>query len=319
MKKLLSLLVSFGALCFATFAFAQDLWWVSVRFCNNDEETKNLNLILESGVEWEICIDFFNESSEDVTIKYGFVDGVVTADEYKNKACENEWTVEKFGQYVSQVTDTISIPALTSVRQKATITFPAWLSWIVNWCLTYYVWGANVENSDSMFNVLVRKAQFIDVSVDWNFKRNLQLANTNPLKYVYDKATKSYNIELSLLNKWNISEFVTVAWTISNKFWFNVDVVSDEQRILPDDVETIVFNVCRLPWYKMRYNVDLSVISNPQFDFSLDFVPDELEGPMEIALSLSVFVFPWILVYMFIGLVVLVILIRWLSKHLKFK
>ena len=64
MKKLLSLLIWVGVFCFTTFSFAQDLGWVSVRFCNNDEETKNLNLILESGVEWEICIDFLNESSD---------------------------------------------------------------------------------------------------------------------------------------------------------------------------------------------------------------------------------------------------------------
>jgi prepilin-type processing-associated H-X9-DG protein len=35
-------------------------------------------------------MEFYNTSADDVTINYGFVDGSVTADEFKNKACKNE-------------------------------------------------------------------------------------------------------------------------------------------------------------------------------------------------------------------------------------
>jgi len=35
-------------------------------------------------------MEFSNFSDDDVDISYGFVDGVVTSDKYKSKACKNE-------------------------------------------------------------------------------------------------------------------------------------------------------------------------------------------------------------------------------------
>ena len=318
MKKLLSLLAWICALCIASFSYAQDIWWITVRFCNGTESTKNLNMVLESGKEWEICIDFINGSADDITIKYGFVDGLITADEFKNKACENEWVGDKFGQYVTQDTDHITINAMSSVRQKVKVKFPFWLSWMINWCLTYYVWE-ETTSSDSMFNILVRKAQFIDILVWWELKRNIKLSEETPFTYVYDKNSKWYDIELWLQNAWNVDENVTVEWTVTNKFWFSKNLQSEEQKILSESAEKIVLKIWKLPRYKMQYNVDLNVISNPNFIFSTDLIPDNLKGPMEIPLHLSIYVFPRSLVYILIWLIVLIILIRWFSKHLKFK
>jgi len=56
---------------------------------------------------------------------------------------------------------------MSKVRQKAYIKFPAGLTGMVNGCLTYFVSNAKDTTTidSAMFDVLVRKASFIDVLV----------------------------------------------------------------------------------------------------------------------------------------------------------
>jgi hypothetical protein len=239
----------------------------------------------------------------------------VTADEFKNKACKNEWDVTEFGQYVTQDYDEIVVPANNSVRQKAHVKFPAWMSWLVNGCLTYYIkdqW--NNENSDSVFKVLVRKASFIDVLLWWNLKRNLILNESNPISYSYDKANKQYNIVISLNNIWNVDELTTLSGTISNKFGYNATFTSEEKKIVANDQGNIKVSLS-LPRYKMWYNVNLDVTTKPIFTFSENMVPDELKWERTINVQLPIFVFPWILVYCLAWLILFIIIIVYISKH----
>jgi hypothetical protein len=57
---------------FISAGFAQDssIGDVSVNFCNADNNTKSLSMILDSGKEGEICLEFSNYSETDVSINY---------------------------------------------------------------------------------------------------------------------------------------------------------------------------------------------------------------------------------------------------------
>lgn len=318
MKKIGLLWLAFVLSMFVPMTFAQDIWWVSVTFCNDWKTVKSLSMVAEAGMESEICMDFANSSQSDVTINYWFVDGTVTADQYKNKACQNEWDIEKFWQYVTQDTKEILVPAMQVVRQKAYVKFPAWLSGLMNWCLTYYV-KDNSWSEWSMFNVLIRKASFVDVLVWWNMKRSLKLSESEPVSYTYDKKTKTYTVQVSLDNAWNVDESVSISWIISNSFGYSADLPLVEEKLPSDSSSKLSLNVWELPWYKMTYDIDLNIVSNPSFVFSEDLVPDNLKWPMNLDVSLSIFVFPWVLVYGLIWLIVLILIIRFLAKHISFK
>jgi hypothetical protein len=78
---------------------------------------------------------------------------------------------------VRQDVSEINIPAMTKVKQKAYVKFPSGLTGMVNGCLTYFVANAkDITTVDSaMFDVLVRKATFIDVLVGGSLSRSLKL------------------------------------------------------------------------------------------------------------------------------------------------
>lgn len=72
--------------------FAQDsvIGSISVKFCNDEALTKELNIQATTDKDYEICMQFSNSMNRDITIQYGFVDGVLTNDIFQNKACTTD-------------------------------------------------------------------------------------------------------------------------------------------------------------------------------------------------------------------------------------
>ncbi len=54
----------------------------------------------------------------------GFVDGTVTNDQRKNKACMQQGEDKNFGQYVTGYTGTFTVPAKNLTYQHATVQLP---------------------------------------------------------------------------------------------------------------------------------------------------------------------------------------------------
>lgn len=320
MKKFIYFL-SFWLLL-SSFVFSADIWEVSVDFCNSENNTKSLSMVLDSWKEWEICMEFSNYSDEDVSISYGFVDWSITADSYKSKACKNEWDKELFGQYVSQDVSKITIPSMQKVRQKAYIKFPWWFTGMVNGCLTYFVSNKKEQmNVDSaMFDVLVRKASFIDVLVGWQLNRSLKLADVQtPITYQYNKSNNSLVLSLMFENDGNVNENVLVDWNISSVLGYNLSFSGQKLKVLSDDNAVLKIEIKDIPWYKLFFDVSFDIVSNPYFDFDSNSLPDSIKEPITIKAKTSVFIFPWIFVYVLWGLIVLLVLIKFLKKHLKFQ
>lgn len=319
-KNFVLLLVSFMLF---SFAFAQDsrVWDVAVQFCNGDEPTKNLSMVLEWGMEKEICMDFSNYSNSDVTIKYGFVDGTIAQWTPPLKACKDEWETAEFGQYVTQDTDTITILSWQTVRQKAKIKYPAWFSGMINGCLTYYIlWDqSNVWDEDNMFSILVRRAKVINVLVGGELKRDVQFSDDNSLSYYYDSKANQFVINISLTNAWNVDENVSVSGVVSNSFGYNKEISLENIKVVSDSKKDIQIIVDELPWYKLSYNADLTLVWNPEFAFDPATLPDSVKEPMTIHLSLDMFQFPWILLVYLLWWIVFIVLVCFLAKHLKFQ
>lgn len=320
-RKILILILSLFIL--APLVLAQDttIWDVEVQFCNNDKQTKNLSMVLEWWMEDEICMDFSNYSNSDVTLKYGFVDGTIAIGDTPKKACKNEWEWEEFAQYVTQDTDTITILAWETVRQKAKIKYPAWFSGMINGCMTYsIVWDeSNLWNEDNMFSILVRRAKFIDVLIWGELKRKIQFSNNDAVSYSFNSKTNEFIINISLTNQWNIDENLSITWIVNNAFGYEKAISMENIKIASDSTQNIEIIVDNIPRYKLSYDADLTLIWSPDFKFNAASLPDEMKGPITMHLSLNLFQFPWTILIYILWWIVIIILICYLVKHLKFQ
>lgn len=322
MKKTLYFLLLSISLWLFNSVNASTIWEVSVDFCNSESMTKSLGMVLDSGKEGEICIEFSNYSEDDVNVSYGFVDWVLTADNYKSKACKNEGDKNYFWQYVTQDVDQINIPSMTKVRQKAYVKFPWGFTGMVNGCLTYFISNqSETMNVDSaMFDVLVRKASFIDILVGWEMHRNLKLSqNGQSIKTYYNKSKNILTLEIMFENAGNVNESVIVDWILSNMFWYNLVFSGENIKVSSDDSAFLKIEFKDIPWYKWPFDISLNMTSNPDFDFDSSSLPEEIKKPITIQAKANTFIFPWIFVYILWWLIILIFLIKIMSKHLKFQ
>ncbi len=140
-----------------------DLSQIEIDFCDHPGQ-KTIEYTVASQWKQDICFKATNSSDKDIDVTIRFVDGTVTNDQRKNKACMQQNEDKFFWQYVSGYTGTFTVPAKNLVYQHATVQLPGTASWTVNGCLVYYTKG--VEMGGQMnFTVLMRKAKFIDVTI----------------------------------------------------------------------------------------------------------------------------------------------------------
>ena len=140
-----------------------DLSQIEIDFCDKPGE-KSIAYILAPGWKQDICLKASNTSVQDIEVTIGFVDGTVTNDQRKNKACMQQGEDEKFWKYVSGYTETFTVPANNISYQHATVQLPKATKWQVNGCLVYYTKGVEMWGQMN-FTVLMRKAKFIDITI----------------------------------------------------------------------------------------------------------------------------------------------------------
>lgn len=262
----------FLAVCFALLlsifslpTFAQtdqsvtNLGDVVIRFCNNLEEnpdaepTKTLLLDTDAEVPTEICVLINNAGPTDIEAKLNFVDGTITSDASQKKACQPEWVKDNFWQYVDYDSEKIiNVPAGTVSKATADITFPWWYAGISYWCVTLQIEGQNESwAEDSMFKIVSRRANFVDVVVDGAIELDMNIVEqtnraldnlgTNPSLVVYNTpGTNEYTTSLSIKNNWNVAQEVDItpvvsAWFLGAKSWKYIQ----EKVIVWDNIETL--------------------------------------------------------------------------------
>ena len=98
-----------------------DLSQIEVDFCNKPGE-KTINYIVAPWSQQDICLKASNASAQDIEVTIGFVDGTVTNDQRKNKACMQQWEDKNFWQYVTGFETSFTVPANDSVFRQLTKT-----------------------------------------------------------------------------------------------------------------------------------------------------------------------------------------------------
>lgn len=140
---------------------------IEVKFCGSDAKTKKYNII--AGEEKDICLEIINSADKDVLISMDFVDGTFTNDQWKNRACMDNNAKEKFGQYITGIENSFVVPAKSSIIKHAKLDYPKNTKGNILGCLVYYTKGVSMW-WDLDFNILIRRAKFIDVSITKPFR-----------------------------------------------------------------------------------------------------------------------------------------------------
>lgn len=319
MKKFLFVFWFLFSLFWLVSAQEANIWSISVKYCNNDELKSSLSIVTESEVDNEICINFYNDGPVPAQIKYWFVDGILTADEMQNKACTDS-DMENFWQFVTQNETIVEVPAYGSVQQIASVKFPRWMVGAVNGCLVYTISEEkNVQDQNlneweiaAGFDIVVRKASFVDAFVQWDISRNLILDKIENLF-----ANKVLDIALLLKNWWDISEAVDFEWTLSNKFWYSYEITWSKIVESQSDYKFGI-QVDNLPWYRWMYTLKWNLVSKWSVSFNPSLLSDDLSDPIVIPVETTILVFPRAVLWIIFGVLVLLWIIVYLSKHLTF-
>lgn len=269
MKKILASLFLFFWMTIISTTFAADIGNVALRFCNNSWWTleKTLSLTTSGQEEKEICMTLINWGDEDVNINISFVDGTITNDADQKKACKNEWEIENFGQYMSVDNNVIPVKAKWSTTITGTLKLPEEVAGEIHGCVTYFI--ANTKKQEDMFNIMVRRANFIDVFAKgvvtiWlefvDVKSQTKSLSKNPkiLSY-YDKKDKKLHIQSILKNKGTAEQGVTIKWEIKNRLGYQKVFLNEKRTLFAKQESNINTVIDNLPFYKGPYIISLHV------------------------------------------------------------
>ena len=143
---------------------------IEVKFCENDAKTKQYTII--PGESQDICIEAINTIDKDILVSMDFVDGTLTNDQWKNRACMDSQK-EKFGQYITGGESSFVLPARGSIIKHAQLLYPKGVTGTIMGCLVYYTkWVSLWWTVD--LNILVRRAKFIDITLVQPFRLRYQ-------------------------------------------------------------------------------------------------------------------------------------------------
>ena len=60
---------------------------IEVKFCNDNTTKNEIDLTSKAGKTLSLCVEFVNKSTASVRVNVEFLDSLITADAFKNRAC----------------------------------------------------------------------------------------------------------------------------------------------------------------------------------------------------------------------------------------
>jgi len=176
-----------------------------------------------------------------------------------------------------------------------------------------------------MFNIIVRKANFIDVFLDDNvdIKNLIELKNIQSKSLSSNKKIRTYNdsegnlyLEFTVLNNSIIDENIAVTWNISDYFWFNKDFNLEQKTIYSDSESHFTINLWKLPNYKWIFNINFNLIYKPDFKFSTDWINKDILQWWTLNEEFNLFLMPWkLIIWIIIVLIFIKVLFRSWKKY----
>lgn len=303
MKKLLWMMgLLTGILLSFTFpvnAKTPELTDIRVRFCNDKALTgwaKKLLLETEPNQDTPICVYLANRNPKSVQVKLNFVDGTITNDAQKNKACKNEDQQENFWQYVDLWTwdDAIfTLSGMSVLEKKFILRYPDWYAGKIYGCATLSLVEEKIDASDSMFMVLNRLGYPIEVFIKWDLVSDLHYQDNfnshlpkntmyNQWKFLVSRSS-IWNpiVQFTLINSGNILQEATYTITL-NSFSHHNTVITGSASVLPEESKNIYEHIL-FPWWDIPLKVKIDVSYLPVFDFESDAITDQMRVVKSLA------------------------------------
>lgn len=294
MKKFLLGMFSLVLLGSFGYVSAGSIGDIQLRFCEEVEvETgvtktqlyKHLTLGLEQGEEKDICMQITNQSKDEMTIKLGFVDGTVTNDSEKNKACKNEGEVEKFGKFMKYDGAPFTLQPGQTVEKHATLQFDASAGGEILGCVTYYQSASLEQQSNDMLKILVRKANFIDVNLSGDISAGLlwldgtemskDYSNNPKIQVIKGEEKGTYEVIMSFKNIGTVKEAMTLSTDIKQMFRDGALFLEEERDVPANETVSFRKTIDNMPWYGGFVTLTADVSHQAQINFeSPDVTPD---------------------------------------------
>jgi hypothetical protein len=126
-------------------------------------------------------------------------------------------------------------------------------------------------------------------------------------------------LDVKFDNAGTVNEWVVMNWSVSNIFGYSAIFSGEVIKVLSDGSQVLKMEINNIPWYKWPFNIELNIVSNPEFDFDPASIPDDMKESIYIDAKTNVFVMPWLVIYILGWFIILIILIKVLAKHLKFQ
>lgn len=308
MKKFYSLILFL--LLWISYSWAASIGDISFSFCNSWSSSNLTDFVVEAGKKYPICLSFSNLSEENIPLSFSFVDGSITNDASQKKACS--YNAVKYWKYFNFTGTSFLLEPWNSIIKTWFFDFPLGYSGEINWCLVYFVSSKSWKSSGSMFDVVVRKANFIDWRVVWEFNRNIVLS-TWDFDYYIDSLHNSLVVRISIQNKWSASETIFLTWVLKNTLWYERNViVSQDVSYLTSSIVDLKFS--NIPFYKGKYVFELSGSSYISSNIDQSYIPEKFKNSLSFSFSKSIFVIPWKIIFSFLWIIFVLFLFRKIMK-----
>lgn len=313
MKKYAFLLL---LLSLFSFTFAQNsVNDISLGFCNDGTGnlTDKYTVMLDPWSEKDLCIYVQNKSDEVVKITYTLPKWFIS--KWGNQICGNKNDFAQF--FVDNPNREIILSWNSTATIKETLKAPVWMIWMYYWCLAYQVWTSEDNTAWWMFNMVIRKASYVNMFVgsEDSIKNLIQLVPVTGDFYSSNK-----NIGLSIdengdtilhyvvKNVGTTAQSVEIEGKFYNFLWFEKTFDSPEKKLLPQEESEQTINLWIMPAYKWLFDVRLNITWTPIFDFDVSMFWDWIKKPISVKENSTIFVFSWI--YLAVLLLLLIIIIK---------
>lgn len=241
------------------------LGMIEVKFCNNNQTKKELDMVNKAGEKLPICVEFTNKATTPITINIEFLDSVITDDNLKDRACNAaDRPKTQFGNFMLPYKWEVIIPAQKTIQRKYDIKHPVGFSWWSHGCLAYNIVGEDIKN-ESMFTIRIRSIKYLDVFVSDTESIQAFALSQKPK---FNKIGDEYEINLWIFNKGNIDENIHIKSTLSNIFGFTKEFYFD--LTLPANTWMILTTPSFiLPVYGWFFWLKSEIAYTPMFNFNI--------------------------------------------------
>lgn len=287
------------------------LWNIHFWFCDQwvDNLSKWLNIAIEQWKTSEVCIAFYNDAKEDITINIDYT--ILGVDQDWWPSCSIDNSFEQYIENIDQIKQLV-IPWWELVQTSMKLNFPIWIEWDLWWCLAFSLEDDQWDNNWGwwiMISTIFRRAFHMHFFVGWiqDIKNELEITNIE----TYLNWNKEVILKFDITNTWNLENSLEISWDISNMFGYKKDFIVEWWRIMPNRTLPIEINIWTIASYGWLFNIDININSTPFFsyDISNSSIDPTLLKSKEFTASTTFFQMPWLIIIIVVIVILLIITI----------